>query len=235
VPSAIIFHFSGSLVFSLTFQVGTPASINASSNRFPASIKTAGSVQSPAGSGFHSVSATRPSRGGTNCDTMHPIVIRRDLADEFAEILGFSEISVDRGGTDKGDLVEHRQRLHHQFAHHVADPRCNTSIATMIRNQVSAASLSPRSFRFRTMSARFRDRLVATPLEMQARGSVNVGIRDHHDQAVSDFRRWRIAVAANHSFSFDHRRRPETLRTAMATDFFWPTKTTRRFPRVTPV
>jgi hypothetical protein len=70
VPSAIVFHFSGSLVFSLTFQVGTPASINASSNRFPASIKTAGSVQSPAGSGFHSVSATRPSRGGTNCDTM---------------------------------------------------------------------------------------------------------------------------------------------------------------------
>src|SRR6516164_5412569 len=59
VPSARIFHFSGSLVFSLTFQVGTPASINASSNRFPASIKTAGSVQSPAGSGFHSVSATR--------------------------------------------------------------------------------------------------------------------------------------------------------------------------------
>jgi hypothetical protein len=32
-------------------------------------------------------------------------VIRRDLADEFAEILGFSEISVDRGGTEKGDLV----------------------------------------------------------------------------------------------------------------------------------
>jgi hypothetical protein len=63
VPSAIIFHFSGSLVFSLTFQVGTPASINASSNRFPASIKTAGSVQSPAGSGFHSVSATRPPEG----------------------------------------------------------------------------------------------------------------------------------------------------------------------------
>src|SRR5260370_39403105 len=43
------------------------------------------------------------------------------------------------------------------------------------------------------------------------------------------------AVAANHSFSLDHRRRPETLRTAMATAFFWPTRTTRRFPRVTPV
>jgi hypothetical protein len=51
------------------------------------------------------------------------------------------------------------------------------------------------------------------PLEMQASGSVTVGIRDHQNQAVSDFRRWRIAVA-NHSFSFDHRRRPETLRTA---------------------
>ena len=83
--------------------------------------------------------------------------------------------------------------------------------------------------------ARFRDRLVAMPLEMQARGSVNVRIRDHHDQAVSDFRRWGIAVAANHSFSFDHRRRPEMLRTAIATAFFWPTSTTSRLPRVTPV
>src|ERR1700680_4768201 len=42
-------------------------------------------------------------------------------------------------------------------------------------------------------------------------------------------------VAASHSFSFDHRRRPETLRTAIATAFFWPTSTTSRFPRVTPV
>jgi hypothetical protein len=58
--------------------------------------------------------------------------------------------------------------------------------------------------------------------------------RDDHDQAVSDFR---VAhrSCANHSFSFDHRRRPETLRTAMATAFFWPTRTTRRFPRVMPV
>jgi hypothetical protein len=41
--------------------------------------------------------------------------------------------------------------------------------------------------------------------------------------------------AATHSFSFDHRRRPETLRTAIATAFFWPTSATSRFPRVTPV
>src|ERR1700761_8470197 len=81
--------------------------------------------------------------------------MRLDLADEFAEILGFSEISVDRAGTVKGDLVERRQRLYHQFAHHVADPRCNTSIATMIRNQVPAASLSPPSFGFRIMSRAF--------------------------------------------------------------------------------
>jgi hypothetical protein len=43
------------------------------------------------------------------------------------------------------------------------------------------------------------------------------------------------AGAASHSFSFDHRRRPETLRTAIAIAFFWPTSTTSRFPRVTPV
>jgi hypothetical protein len=44
------------------------------------------------------------------------------------------------------------------------------------------------------------------------------------------------AVAdCSHSRSFDQRRRPETLRTAMATAFFWPTRTTSRLPRVTPV
>jgi hypothetical protein len=40
---------------------------------------------------------------------------------------------------------------------------------------------------------------------------------------------------SSHSFSFDHRRRPETFFTAMATAFFWPTRTTKRLPRVTPV
>ena len=40
---------------------------------------------------------------------------------------------------------------------------------------------------------------------------------------------------ANHSFNFDQRRRPDTLRTAMAAAFFWPTSTTSRLPRVTPV
>ena len=39
----------------------------------------------------------------------------------------------------------------------------------------------------------------------------------------------------SHSLSFDQRRRPETLRTAMATAFFCPTSTTSRLPRVTPV
>ena len=39
----------------------------------------------------------------------------------------------------------------------------------------------------------------------------------------------------SHSCSFDHRRRPEMLRTAMATAFFWPTSTTNFLPRVTPV
>src|SRR3954454_5221893 len=39
----------------------------------------------------------------------------------------------------------------------------------------------------------------------------------------------------SHSPSFDQRRRPETLRTAIATAFFCPTNTTSRLPRVTPV
>lgn len=36
----------------------------------------------------------------------------------------------------------------------------------------------------------------------------------------------------SHSLSFDHRRRAETLRTAMATAFFCSTNTTGRLPRV---
>jgi hypothetical protein len=93
VGSAFGYHipFQRITCFLSTFQVGTPASINASSNRFPASIKTAGGVQSPAGSGFHSVSATRPSRGETNCDTMGQASSAVILADEFPEIPGFSE------------------------------------------------------------------------------------------------------------------------------------------------
>ena len=111
-------------------------------------------------------------------------------------------------------------------------PRC----AEEYQARLSGPLLEGRGFVFQISDhvVRFRDRLVAMALEMQARGSVNVGIRDHHDQTVSDFCRWRIAVAT-HSFSFDHLRRPETLRTAMATAFFWPTSTTSRLPRVTPV
>ena len=43
-----------------------------------------------------------------------------------------------------------------------------------------------------------------------------------------------VGPRPSHSSSFDHRRRPETLRTAIAAAFFWPTSTTRRLPRVTP-
>jgi ketol-acid reductoisomerase len=42
-------------------------------------------------------------------------------------------------------------------------------------------------------------------------------------------------LGRSHSCSFNHRRRPETFRTAMATAFFWPTNTTSFLPRVTPV
>ena len=45
----------------------------------------------------------------------------------------------------------------------------------------------------------------------------------------------RNAPSRSHSSSFDQRRRPETLRTAIAIAFFWPTRTTSRLPRVMPV
>jgi hypothetical protein len=57
--------------------------------------------------------------------------------------------------------------------------------------------------------------------------------RDHHDQAVSDF-----AVAhpstANHSFSFDHRRRPGVARQWRRL-LLADRATSGRFPSVTPV
>src|SRR5215471_17207763 len=40
------------------------------------------------------------------------------------------------------------------------------------------------------------------------------------------------APGRSHSSSFDHLRRPETFRTAMATAFFCPTNTTSRLPRI---
>lgn len=43
------------------------------------------------------------------------------------------------------------------------------------------------------------------------------------------------AEPCSHSSSFDHRRRPETFLTAIATAFFCPTRTTSFLPRVTPV
>ena len=55
---------------------------------------------------------------------------------------------------------------------------------------------------------------------------------DFHDTGRAAERNGR---RSSHSSSFDQRRRPDTLRTAMATAFFWPTNTTRRLPRVTPV
>jgi hypothetical protein len=42
-------------------------------------------------------------------------------------------------------------------------------------------------------------------------------------------------LGRSHSANFDHRRRSETLRTAMAMTFFCPTNNTSRFPLVTPV
>src|SRR5262249_39914894 len=46
---------------------------------------------------------------------------------------------------------------------------------------------------------------------------------------------WAPVPTPSHSRSLDQRRRPETLRTAMAMAFFWPTSTTNLFPRVIPV
>jgi hypothetical protein len=54
-------------------------------------------------------------------------------------------------------------------------------------------------------------------------------------QIATSICRDKNGLGRSHSCSFDHRRRPETFRTAMATAFFCPTNTTSFLPRVTPV
>jgi hypothetical protein len=54
-------------------------------------------------------------------------------------------------------------------------------------------------------------------------------------QPATPIRRETGEPMRSHSANFDHRRRPEALRTAMATAFFCPTSTTSRLPLVTPV
>src|SRR5271163_4434343 len=55
------------------------------------------------------------------------------------------------------------------------------------------------------------------------------------ESAVYEFEDREGAPSRSHSSSFDQRRRPDTLRTAIAMAFFWPTRTTSLLPRVTPV
>jgi len=64
----------------------------------------------------------------------------------------------------------------------------------------------------------------------------NDGCSDDRRRAVIGLVNHRpLDAGANHSASFDQRRRPETLRTAMPTAFFWPTNTTSLLPLVRPV
>ncbi len=70
------------------------------------------------------------------------------------------------------------------------------------------------------------------PAGLAARSSGRCPISDAIDAPIGRERDW---LGRSHSCSFDQRRRPETLRTAMAMAFFCPTRTTSRLPRVTPV
>src|SRR5712671_4313418 len=48
------------------------------------------------------------------------IAIRGDPPDKIPKILGLAEVTVDRCETDVGDLVEARQRFHHEAPDHIA-------------------------------------------------------------------------------------------------------------------
>jgi hypothetical protein len=76
-------------------------------------------------------------------------------------------------------------------------------------------------------SSRYRRKRTAPPLDCvtQRQSAAN--------RVVTNVQR-APAPAESHSPSFDQRRRLDALRTAIATAF-WPTRTTRRLPRVAPV
>ena len=57
---------------------------------------------------------------------------------------------------------------------------------------------------------------------------------ERHGEDSDQAQRFDTLVLSN-PCSFEQRRRPETLCTAMATAFFWPTRTTSRLPRVMPM
>jgi hypothetical protein len=82
----------------------------------------------------------------------------------------------------------------------------------------------------------WRSEAVRAPVRRLARPSDSNGYRSQWGAAATRHRGRRYAMAmalgpspsASHSFSFDHRRLPETFRTAMAIAFFWPTINPRK-------
>src|SRR6185437_16725202 len=58
-------------------------------------------------------------KGASFIASIVAVGVGADAADEFAEILRLAEIAIDRGKAHIGNLIERRQRLHHQLADHV--------------------------------------------------------------------------------------------------------------------
>ena len=90
-----------------------------------------------------------------------------------------------------------------------------------LRRTLSLAFLSPALAKAAIDGAAARLRRQAIAIALHLAAEARAGARD--------------APSRTHSSSFDQRRRPDTLRTAIAMAFFWPTRTTSRLPRVTPV
>ncbi len=88
--------------------------------------------------------------------------------------------------------------------------------------------------RHRIQGAQRRSVVSRSPLRQRAEYLVHDVVYGHGAHPATAASTPPVAPAS-HSSSFDQRRRPEALRTAMATAFFCPTSTTRRLPRVTPV
>ncbi len=69
----------------------------------------------------------------------------------------------------------------------------------------------------------------------EARKACSSGVNSAAMMNLSNYLSGELGEAGgrrNHSRNFDQRRRVATLRTAMATAFFWPTTTTSFFARV---
>ena len=134
------------------------------------------------------------------------------------------EISVTQSGS--------KFRAIYHFVHHMPDEQPQLLVKGTPRGATPALKAAVRNVVSRSGLGMFEAVMNATldkQILLKEPNCIVISRRFHPSSNV-----WHDK-GRSHSSSFDQRRRPDTLWTAIATAFFWPTSTTSRLPRVTPV